>query len=373
MPRHKYMARHENRIDLDALEKAVGKPEEPSKENGIPEAISWDELLKPVSYENNLIGDRFLERKCGMIIYGAAGSGKSVAANQLLTHFAAGLKAFHLAPVRPLRIVIFQTEDSLDDTREFLAGILSAPDWTSESRELVKQNLVILPTIAGGSPSLLAGQLRQAAIKYKADLLSVNPLLAFCPGDPSKELGGILYHFIDPVIKEMNVGFIGIHHTTKSNNRDTSQYGTHDWQYMAAGDARVANWPRAMISIEESSWPVYRFRISKRLATCGGGWDSKFFSHCKDAVRWIDATEEQTTAAAKPKNSKQDLLPHVPTTGTILKDSLLQRAIDAGIRQKRARAYLDELLSEATLHLWLVKRRGTNPEKRIGRTAQPET
>jgi hypothetical protein len=74
----------------------------------------------------------------------------------------------------------------------------------------------------------------------------------------------------DPIIKLHRVGFVVVHHTPKMNNRDTSGYGGHDYQYFAAGDARVANWPRAVLQIEPVAKAVYRFRISKRWQ--GIGW-----------------------------------------------------------------------------------------------------
>ena len=76
-------------------------------------------------------------------------------------------------------------------------------------------------------------------------------------------------------------------------------------------------------------------------------------------------------APGKSAKSKADLLAHVPPDGSIAQTVLLEKGNAAGMGQKKCRAFLDELLSDGTLHVWLVKRKGTNPEKRVSRQSQP--
>lgn len=85
---------------------------------------------------------------------------------------------------------------------------------------------------------------------------------------------------------------------------------THYHQYLAAGDARVANWPRAMIQIEGVGKSVYLFRISKRGHRAG--WtDEKgnptevlYFrrSGRTEPIRWYDATAEEAERSAWIEN-----------------------------------------------------------------------
>lgn len=323
------------------------KNELPAQHIVATDAIPWDELNKPVSYENNLIGDRFLEKGQALLLYGPAGCGKSVAGLQCCVEWAAGIDAFHLPPVRPLRVVIIQTEDSLDDQREALAGIRSASYLTPDHQALIEKNLIILPAISGGNPEALARVMESAAERHGPDVINVNPLLAFCPGDPARELGGILYQVIDPILKRHNVGFLGVHHTPKTNNRDTSGYGRHDWQYLAAGDARVANWPRAMMQIEEAKYPVYKFHVTKRGQRTGWTWDQKptnelHFRHCDGMVRWADAMPEEIATANNSKDYTQilEILPPQSESG-ISRERMQQLAksrLNAG--KSRADAWL---------------------------------
>lgn len=279
----------------------------------LPEPLSWSELRKPVDYTNNLLGDRFLERSQGLILFGPSGCGKSVAAIQACAEWAAGLNGLHIKPAKPLKIVIIQTEDSIDDLRESVAGI-SDPLLPAQS-ELMEQNLVFIPQAVGGSCGKLEVSLTDAAETHKPDMIMVNPLLAFCDGDPTRELGAMLYKSIDPIIKRFHIGFVGVHHTPKTNNRDTSGYGVHDWQYGAAGDARIANWPRAMIQIEPVADDIYRFRAAKRGHRSGWTWDLKptnerYFRHHKP-IRWVDASPEDAKEA-KEKDSYKRLLEVLP-------------------------------------------------------------
>jgi hypothetical protein len=278
----------------------------------LPAPLTWEELLQPVDYSDNLLGNRFLEYGQGLILYGPAGCGKSVAGLQVCAEWSAQLDGLHITPARPLKIVIIQTEDSRNDFRETLPGILKSHLFTHDKIGLVKQNLIILPPVPGGTELDLGKLLNAAALMHKPDILYANPLLAWCSGDPTRELGGLLYQTVDPIIKLHRVAFMGVHHTPKTNNRDTSGYGAHDYQYLAAGDARVANWPRAMIQIEPVAKDVYRFRVSKRWQRTGWTWNGqptkeRYFQWAKDRVAWIDARPEAAEEAQNVEDYKRIL------------------------------------------------------------------
>lgn len=196
----------------------------------LPDPIPWAELEKPVDYAGNVLGNRFLERGCGLILFGPAGLGKSTALLQANAEWSAGLPAFHIEPVRALKIILIQTEDSLDDTRETLRGVFDSSIWTADRLALVRENLVILPPVPGGRPEDLGMLLTAAALRYKPDIVAVNPLLAFCPDDPTRELGRLLYQHIDPVLKRHGLAFAGAHHTPKTFNRNTAGFGAYDSQ-----------------------------------------------------------------------------------------------------------------------------------------------
>lgn len=307
--------------------------------NGLPPVgvhpLSWEELSKPPDLGATLLENRALERGQGAIVFGPAGCGKSTAGFQMCACWSAGIAGVHIAPPRPLRIVILQTEDSQNDLREYCAGIFSQRCFTAERIALVKQNLVVMEPVAGGSPGYLRQLLDDAATRFKPDLISLNPLLAFCAADYTRELGSILYQVIDPVIKTHHIGFFGVHHTTKPIYKDTSGYGAYDYQYLAAGDARIANWPRLSIQIDPvATNPVLTacFRITKRwqriawVNAKGEPTRERYLKHSAK-IWWDDASQEEAELARTNEQPLKilEILP-APSEPGIIREEVRVRA-----------------------------------------------
>ena len=292
--------------------------------NGV-QPLSWEELSKPADLTDTLLENRALERGQGAIVFGPAGCGKSTAGFQMCACWSAGMAGIHIAPPRPLRIVILQTEDSRNDLREYCDGILSQACFTKERITLVKKNLIVMPPVPGGSPEDLRRLLNNVATRFHPDLISLNPLLAFCAADYTRELGAMLYQVIDPVIKKYHLGFLGIHHTTKPIYKDTSGYGAYDYQYLAAGDARIANWPRLGIQIDPvATNPVLTacFRITKRwqripwLNEKGEPTRELYLKHSAE-IWWADASQEEAESARATEDPRKilEVLPPPSETG----------------------------------------------------------
>jgi hypothetical protein len=297
-----------------------------------PKPLSWQELRKKPDLENALLENRALERGQGALLFGPSGCGKSTLASQMYACWSAGMSGAHIAPVKPLRIAILQTEDSLDDLREYCDGILSQNCFTPEKIALVEKNLIVLEPVAGGSPDYLRSLLDHVAQKFEPDLISLNPLLAFCATDYTRELGSMLYTVIDPVIKRHHIGFLGVHHTPKPFSKAGYSYGAYDYQYLAAGDARIANWPRLSLQIEPiSASPVLTacFRIAKRwqriawLNEHGEPTRERFLKHSAGKIWWCDASQAEADAARENEDPRKilDILPS-PTEPGILREEL---------------------------------------------------
>lgn len=325
----------------------------------IPDPLRWDDIESEVDYSENLLGDRLLERGQGLILFAPAGVGKSVASLQASIFWSAGLRGLHIQPSKPLKIVILQTEDSINDVRETIAGIRQSTLLKPEHIELMKQNLIILPQLPGGNADDMRRHLDGVCKKHRPDVVSINPLMAFATGDVTKDLGDMLYHTVDPIIKKHRVGFIGIHHTPKTNNRDTSKYGDHDHQYAAAGDARVANWPRAMMNIESCGSGVYTFRMSKRWKRAGWTMESepvslRYFKHAEDSIRWIDATEADIDKAAATERHGDVvwILPELAQPGFSMDKFFVVAKEKLNIGQNKARSFLNVCIEEELVDVY---------------------
>lgn len=302
----------------------------------ILQPISWEELTKPTDPAKSLLENRLLERDQGLIIFGPAGVGKSTLQFQSCACWAAGIAGMHIAPTRPLRIVILQTEDSQNDLREYCRGILSHELFTAKRIALLKKNLLVMDAVAGGPPDHLRRLLSEAAYRFKPDLISVNPLLAFCSADYTRELGTVLYQIVDPVIKHHHIGFVGVHHTTKTIYRDTSNFGAFDHQYLAAGDARTANWPRFSIQLDPvATNPVVTvcLRVTKRwqrlrwLNEHGEPTHERYIKHSVDRIWWEDASLDDVNGPLGTEDAKKilEILPS-PTESGIMREEIRIRA-----------------------------------------------
>jgi hypothetical protein len=319
---------------LDEMESRVASLRSLQGRNGV-QPISWEELSMPPDLTDSLLENRALERGQGVILFGPAGCGKSVAGFQMCACWSAGIAGIHIAPPRPLRIVILQTEDSQNDLREYCDGIFSQECFTAERIALVKQNLLVMPPVPGGSPEDLRRLLIDVADRFRPDLISLNPLLAFCAADYTRELGAMLYQVIDPIIKKYHAGFLGVHHTTKPIYKDTSGFGPYDYQYLAAGDARIANWPRLSIQIEPiATNPSLTacFRITKRwqrvawLNENGEPTRERYLKH-STKIWWEDASQDEEESARADEQPREilEILPS-PTEPGIIREEVRVRA-----------------------------------------------
>jgi hypothetical protein len=228
---------------------------------------------------------------------------------------------------------------------------LSEPCFTEEKIALVKENLIVFPPVAGGSPSYLRGLLDDVAETYKPDLISLNPLLAFCAADYTRELGAMLYTVIDPIVKRHHIGFLGVHHTPKPFSKAGLSYGAYDYQYLAAGDARIANWPRLSLQLEPiTANPVLIacLRIAKRwqriawLNEHGEPTRERFIKHSSSKIWWCDATQDEAEAARENEDSRKilDILPPPTEPGIIREEIHVLAKNKLGIGKAKADAWL---------------------------------
>jgi hypothetical protein len=324
--------------------------------------IPFEQLQRPPDDKNAIFENRSLEYGQGGLLFGPSGCGKSTLAFQACTCWAAGLAGAHIAPVKPLKIVILQTEDSVNDLRAYVDGILSEDCFTPEKITLVKENLIVPEPVSGGDPHYLRGLLDLAANKYKPDLISLNPLLAFCAADYTRELGSMLYTVIDPVIKAHHVGFLGVHHTPKPFSKAGQSYGAYDYQYLAAGDARIANWPRLSLQLEPLAVnPVLIacLRIAKRwqrirwMNEFGEPTRERFIKHSPDKIWWADATQNEVTLARETENAGEilEILPGPSEPGILREEIRILAKNELGVGRNKADDWL-----KIELHAGMVVR-----------------
>ena len=212
----------------------------------------------------------------------------------------------------------------------------------------------------------------------------------FPPKIPKAYLGGdiknaevtasFLRNGLNPLLAQYQCAAIIVHHTPKTNFRDTKEWKASDWMYAGAGSADITNWCRAALIIDPTSNPgVFKFIAAKRASRIGWLDDLtgerefvRHFGHSSNgSIFWREALDAEVKQTGQPGKQAKDLLALIPTEGAISKNVLLSQVSSLGIGQVKAKGFLAELLSEKTLFEWRVNRPRTNPEVQISRHEQP--
>lgn len=342
-----------------------------------------DYLEREPDPKDTLLGDRFLCREGAMLFVGPSGIGKSSAAVQMDVCHSVGRSAFGIKPAAPLKILVIQAENDAGDLHEMTKGVMGAMRLSKADLDLCRENLLIIGEKSRTAATFVREVLAPALDQYRPDIVRIDPLLAFLGGDPSdpKVLSPFCRNMINPLLEEFRCGCAINHHTPKTTNRDTSNWKPSDWMYSGAGSADLTNWARAVLVIEPTANPhAFRFIAAKRGRRTG--WQDeagntvyeRVFCHSEGSIAWREATPEEAAGIRKKGEAAmptdEELLAHVPTTGTVAKDVLLAKWNQMGVGEKKCRAKLNLLVHDRALHEHQERRSGTRPRVLIGRHEQ---
>lgn len=347
--------------------------------DGDQDARPIGSLLPPTPDDGTeLLRSRFLCRGGGALLVGQSGQGKSSLVVQMTLLWSIGRACFGFTPAQSLRTLIVQAENDDGDLHEMFCGICDGLQLSPEDRRRAGDSVLIFNEDCRSGDVFMA-QLDTLATRYTPDLIVIDPALAYVNGDTkdAEAVGAFLRRGFNPILHRHNCGGIVVHHTTKQ--RADGPQATHDFLYSGAGSIEWTNWARAVLSLETKGNGCFALHAPKRGSRIGWKLPDgrpefvRFIRHARSpgTICWQDVDAGEVEQVARTGKSKADLLAHVPTTEPIPQTVLLEKANAAGIGQKKARAFLDELIAAGTLHLWLVKRKGTNPEKRVSRHPQP--
>ena len=340
-----------------------------------------------------VLGNYYLERGCALFIYAQSGIGKSSLVIQCTACWACGKECIDLIPNGPLRIIVFQSEDTENDL-SFQAKIIRALKLEVHL-DLIARNTHI-ESLRGvqGSAAIAAmrdvlharRRLSRGPTDSGTDLIIINPYSAYMDGDINRpqDNARFLYGLLQPLLIEFNCAAALPHHTPKTTNQNRESWSPYDYMYSGAGAATITNFSRAIITIEpdkKSQCGIFNFRAAKRFRESGWPFDLVNFRHSDDpdCPIWLPCSAAEATAARK-KTDKDfaDLRELLPVLGSIPKTMLAEKAKGAGFTQARFKALLDEALAPDTgdefrLYQWFVQNAGPGrPVEHIARSAEPE-
>lgn len=335
--------------------------------------------------KDTLLGSRFLCRGGGMLFIGPSGIGKSSASVQMDILWSIGREAFGIRVPRPLRILQIQAENDEGDIHEMVHGVIAPLGLTDAELEICRQNLTTITEKARTAERFISEVLTPALHHYRPDIVRIDPLLAYLGADPTDtaKLSQFCRNLLNPLLDTYDCGCVLNHHTPKTTNRDTSNWRASDWMYSGAGGAELTNWARAILVVEPTSNPAaFRFIAAKRgrrIDWCDDEGEATFqrvFCHSEGSISWREATPEEAAGIRAKGESKtatdEELIAHVPITGTVPKDVLLAKWNSTGLGEKKCRSRLNVFLSDDPPRFYehQEKRSGTRPRVLISRHEQ---
>ena len=309
---------------------AVGKVYRPARRPS-REPVALGKFPEPVREEENpaaLFRRGWLRKGGGAFVVAPSGVGKSVFTLQAAVCWAMGRPAFGVAPVRPLKILVIQSEDDREEIAQFRNSVRRglADEFGFDEGEI---NFVLGTDDAATARVLFhqaVGLWGEAFVEEVGalldaypdiDLVIVNPFQAYFGGDCAKnaELSQFFRSWLDREIKDPGdegkdrAAVMFVHHTNKPpNDRDLREgWGTDMFAaYIGAGGAEIVNWARAILSIMPTKVAgVYRLVAGKRGQRLG--WTdaegrpvySRLIKHADNGrIYWREGTPEDEAAVA---------------------------------------------------------------------------
>ena len=279
--------------------------------------------------EKTLLGARYLCREGGMLFVGPSGIGKSSASIQQDILWSLGKPAFGLAPSKPLKIVAVQAEDDEGDIHEMVDGVCKHLDLTPQEKAEAQERCIYILHKSLTGENFIAF-IERVLEKHRPDIIRINPLLAYLGGDiiDTTVTAKFLRNGLNPLLEKYQCASIIVHHTPKTNYRNTEEWKAADWAYAAAGSADITNWARAILVMDATHTPgVFIWLAAKRGRRIG--WcnefsepiQTRYFSHsATGGIHWIETDLKDIPQKKRGGNKRKDvdilavasLLPELP-------------------------------------------------------------
>lgn len=370
-------------IDLDPLRDVVAigpdvRPATPTREIVVQTLDQF--CVDPATNGNSLLGNRFLCRGGGLLLVGPTGVGKSVETIQAGITWALGKPHFGIKPSGKMRVLVIQAENDAGDIAEMRDGIFAGLGLDSTEIAEVNQRIqIVCESIATGFEFI--EMLAELVEQYKPDLLIIDPLLAYCGCGVSDQesMTAFLRNGLNPILHKHNCGLILVHHCNKpKTGKDKPDWQAGDFAYLGSGTNDIANWARAIMVIRNiGSHDVFEVNLAKRGKRAGLVDEANnplytfLIKHGSKGICWeLASGKDLERTEQKRGKSIADILKLVPEIGTITHDKLFAEAQIEGVGVNRTRTFLNALVDDGRVHIWLTKRAGTNHKKSYSRQPQ---
>jgi hypothetical protein len=205
--------------------------------------------------------------------------------------------------------------------------------------------------------------------QWPADIVIINPYESYLGEDIQDRKANTLFlrNWLNPLLERRGCGCIIVHHTPKTNFRDTSKWRDFDWMYVAAGAAGLTNWARGIIVIDPTGVEgVYGLICPKHGKRIGWAEIWQYWAHNEDGhLFWSPASDTQTAKARKVVQTREAILSLIPRQDTepITQAKLFNDAKEKfNIGVNKARDMMSILVREGAVERHNLLRKGTRPE-----------
>jgi hypothetical protein len=306
---------------MPAEDATIARTREFSEPESIQRRLTGASLLdlarRDIDEDNTLLGNRFLCRGGGIFVVGPSGVGKSTFSIQLAAELGCGRPSFGITPPRALKILVIQAEDDEGDVIE-MARVINHLKLTEEEKALIGQNTIVeqVNDVCGQDfIDDLDGFLEQ----WNPDIVIINPYESYLGDDIQDRKANTIFlrNLLNPLLKRHRCGCVIIHHTPKTNYRDTSKWKFLDWMYAGAGAAGLTNWARGIIVIDPTEVErVYGLICPKRGKRIGWTGQWQYWVHSEEGhLVWSPASDAQAAKAQKVLQAREAILSLVPPDG----------------------------------------------------------
>lgn len=323
-----------------------------------------DYAERKIDYSKSLLGNRWLSVGQGAFFVAPSGHGKSTSAIQAAACWSCGRSAFSIHPVKPLRLLIVQSEDDDNDVIE-MSWLTDRLAFTPAERELVRKNthLEWLNDVTGTEFFQVVDDFLTA---FPADVLIINPYSAYQGGDirDDKLNNWFLRIRLSALLAKHHCGALPIHHSPKTQFQKSEEFSWFDWMYTMAGGSALTNWARGVLIMVPTSVPgTYKFIAAKRFEKIGWQEREYWFSHSLEAGKflWLPSTQAQIASAKGGRNSTpDDVLTLVPVLDPISQEELWLLADQKlKIKERTTRNHCNILIDRKKIFVHRIPRTGT--------------
>lgn len=308
-------ARDEPLAELTRGAKKVGEFEDPTPDLVNPRAI---------------LRDKYLRRGQMMLFVSTLGSGKSTFVSQATECWAVGKTFMGFAPARPIKAVVFETEDDADEVADFRnnfrRGFL-ADGWTQreiDEAERGRNAPLYIPTGHRSGDKFL-DLVEYVAAHVDFDLLVMNPFYDFIGGNfnAADEVKAFLSR-LTTIAEERAFAVLVVHHTGKipSSAKERDGWLTGDAAaYSGSGSMVLPSSARAVVFMRsmgvQGFFELIAAKRGKRLGWTdaeGNPTTVRYIAHSDGMIYWREPTPEEVTAVDTVKKLGGSKLPKLNHT-----------------------------------------------------------